>query len=148
MDELEGVIKNGKAVPFSNGKIFVESDRVLEILDRLRATLPEELEGAKQIIANRENIVQSAYSEANDYVAASKDRAIKLVDENEITINAIQKGEAILENASKAAVDIRRDADAYADEVLTHIELVLKRGLEAVLQGKEQLRAPYDEDDY
>ena len=146
MDELESVLKNAKTVPLAKEKVIVERDRILETLDRMRVVLPEELETAKQIIANKENIVQSACVEADDYVAASKDHAAKLIDENEITISAMQKAEAILENAQKTALEIRRDADMYAEEVLTHMEIVLKRGIDAILQGKEQLHNP--DDDY
>jgi phosphatidylinositol kinase/protein kinase (PI-3 family) len=147
VDELEGLIKNSKTVPFSNGKIFVESDRVLEIIDRLRAILPEELEAAKQILANKESVMQSAYSEASDYLAASKERAAKMLDDNEITISALHRSETMLEQARKAALEIRRDAELYADEILTHMEMVLKRGLEAIAASKEQMNESYGDDD-
>jgi hypothetical protein len=147
MDELESLIKGGKAVPFSSGKIFVESDRVLEVLDRLRAIIPEELETAKQIIANKENIMQSAYSEADEYLTNARERSSRMVDDNEITAEALQKSELLLERAQKMAEDVRVDADMYADEVLTHMEMVLKRGLDAVIAGKEQLRASVEYDD-
>jgi hypothetical protein len=37
-------------------------------------------------------------------------------------------------------MEIRRDANEYAEGVLSHMEIVLRRGLEAVTQGKEDIK--------
>lgn len=141
IDEIELLIKESKKFPFSNGKVIVESSRFLDRLDRIRAILPEEFEEAKQLLEQKETIVMSACAEADSYLEASKDKVARLLDQNEITQNAMNVADDIINKSKKVAAEIKKDADDYAEEVLTHMEMVLKRGLEAVIQGKEALRS-------
>lgn len=139
LDELEIMVKEGKKVPLS-GKTMIEPNLFLDRLDRIRAILPEELEHAQLIIEEKEKIKREAYTQAQEYIRESETRASRLLDENEITKNAMQIADEIVAKAEKIADEIRRDADEYAEGVLTHMEIVLRKGLEAVLQGKEELK--------
>ena len=62
------------------------------------------------------------------------------MDENEITRNARQMADEIVARAQQISREIRQDANEYAEGVLTHMEIVLRRGLEAISMGKEELR--------
>ncbi|MGI5911972.1 MAG: hypothetical protein ACOX6E_05270 [Syntrophomonadaceae bacterium] len=139
LDELELMIKGSKKVPFS-GKVMVENHRFLDRLDRIRAILPEELETARLIIQQKERIVSDACAQAEEYMEKSKHHIAQMVDNNEITRNAVKLGDEIVAKAEKMAWEIRKDADEYADGVLTHIEMVLKKGLEAISEGKDQIK--------
>ena len=140
VDELELMIKDSKKIPFISGKVLVESNRFLDRLDRLRAILPEDLETARLVLAEKERIVNEACVEAEEYMETTKDTVARLVDENEITRNAMRMAEEIIAKAEQVAGDIRRDADEYADGILTHMEIVLKKGLEAIGQGKDSMK--------
>jgi BMFP domain-containing protein YqiC len=146
LDELELMIKDSKKVPLSNGKVMIESYRFLDRVDRLRAILPEELETAKLIMSEKERIVQEACAQADEYLEQSKDHVARMVDDNEITRNAMQMGEEIIARAEEMAREIRRDVNEYADGVLSHMEIVLKKGLEAISQGKQEIRDSQEED--
>ncbi|MDD3268777.1 MAG: hypothetical protein PHX14_05600 [Syntrophomonadaceae bacterium] len=140
VDELEHMIKDSKKVPLISSKVLIESHRFLDRLDRLRAILPEDLETARLVLMEKERIVNEACSEAEEYMESTKDTVARLVDENEITKNAMRMAEEIIAKAEQVAKDIRQDADEYADGILTHMEIVLKKGLEAVGQGKESIK--------
>jgi hypothetical protein len=140
LDELEMMIKDSKKMPFSNGKAMIESHRFLDRLDRIRAILPEELETAKILINQKDKIVTEACAEAEKYVEQSKDKAARMVDDNEITRNAMSVAEEIVNKAEQVSMEIRRDANEYAEGVLSHMEIVLRRGLDAVTQGKEDIK--------
>jgi BMFP domain-containing protein YqiC len=146
LDELELMIKDSKKVPLSSGKVMIESHRFLDRVDRIRAILPEELETARLIIEEKERIVKEACAQADDYVEQSRHQVARMVDDNEITRNAMKMGEEIVAKAEEMAKEIRRDANEYADGVLTHMEMVLKKGLEAISQGKDELRESQAED--
>lgn len=53
VEDLESIILNAKQMPFTNKKV-VSEEEVLQIIDELKETLPEELVQSKQIIAERE----------------------------------------------------------------------------------------------
>lgn len=146
LDELELMIKGSKKVPLSNGKVIIESHRFLDRVDRLRAILPEELETARLIMSEKERIVKEACAQADEYMEQSKDHVARMVDDNEITRNAMQMGEEIIARAEEMAREIRRDVNEYADGVLSHMEIVLKKGLEAISQGKQEIRDSQKED--
>ncbi|HBQ26978.1 MAG TPA: hypothetical protein DD791_11340, partial [Syntrophomonas sp.] len=139
-------IKDSKKVPLSSGKVMIESHRFLDRVDRLRAILPEELETARLIMSEKERIVKEACAQADEYVEQSKDHVARMVDDNEITRNAMQMGEEIIARAEEMAREIRRDVNEYADGVLSHMEIVLKKGLEAINQGKQEIRESEEED--
>ena len=146
LDELELMIKGSKKVPLSNGKVMIESHRFLDRVDRLRAILPEELETARLIMSEKERIVKEACAQADEYLEQSKDHVARMVDDNEITRNAMQMGEEIVAKAEEMAREIRRDVNEYADGVLSHMEIVLKKGLEAISQGKQEIRDSHEEE--
>jgi len=146
LDELEIMIKDSKKVPLSSGKVMIESYRFLDRVDRLRAILPEELETARLIMSEKERIVKDACAQADEYLEQSKDHVARMVDDNEITKNAMQMGEEIIARAEEMAREIRRDVNEYADGVLSHMEIVLKKGLEAISQGKQEIRDSQEED--
>ena len=146
LDELELMIKDSKKVPLSSGKVMIESHRFLDRVDRLRAILPEELETARLIMSEKERIVKEACAQADEYMEQSKQHVARLVDDSEITKEAMQMGEEIVARAEEMAREIRRDANEYADGVLSHMEIVLKKGLEAISQGKQEIRDSQEED--
>lgn len=140
LDEMELLLKGSKKMPLSGGKSLVETNRFLDRVDRIRAILPEELETAKIVMAERERIVNEACAEASQYMEQSKTEVARLVDDNEITRNAMNVAQEIIAKGERAAQQIRQDADEYADGVLGHIEFVLRKGLDTVVQGRDQIR--------
>lgn len=147
LDEMELMIRDSKRVPLS-GKTVVEGHIFLDRLDRIRAILPEELQTAKLVLQEKDRIMNDACAHADEVMEESKGRVARLVDENEITKNAMLVAEEIVANAEKVAKEIRRDANEYAAGVLTHMEIVLKKGLDAVVEGKAELNYALEEGDY
>jgi hypothetical protein len=147
LDELELLLKGSRKVPLTGGKSIVETSRFLDRVDRIRAILPEELETAKLIMAEKERIVSEACAEADQYVEHSKHHVARLVDDNEITRNAMAAAEDIIARGEEIALQIRRDANEYADGVLSHMEIVLRKGLETVVQGRDDIREALQNDD-
>jgi len=146
LDEMELLLKGSRKMPLSGGKSLVETNRFLDRVDRIRAILPEELETAKLLLSEREKIVHDAFAEADEYVEQSKSQAARLVDDSEITRNAMSAAEEIIAQGEQVSDQIRRDAEEYADGVLSHVEYVLRKGLEAVVEGRDQLKADIETD--
>lgn len=141
LDELEEMVRFSKKVPLSGGKIMIEKAELMELLDRLRAALPEELDSVRLILSEKDRIIKEACAEADQYIEQSREKALRLIDNSEITQRALQKSDEIIAIANQKSKEIYQDANEYADGVLTHIEMVLKRGLEAISMGKEEVKA-------
>lgn len=140
LDELELLLKQSRVVPFTGGKTLVESHRFLDRVDRIRAILPEELEAARLVLIEKDKIVNEACAEAEQYMEHSKHKVARMVTDSEITKNAMGIAEEIVAKGEQVAREIRQDADEYADGVLSHMEIVLRKGLDAVMEGREQLK--------
>ncbi|CFY04921.1 Uncharacterized [Syntrophomonas zehnderi OL-4] len=147
LDELELLLKGSRKIPLTGGKSLVETNRFLDRLDRIRAVLPEELDTARLIMAEKERIVNEACAEADKYLEHSKDHVARLVDDNEITKNAMSVAEEIVARGEELALQMRQDANEYADGVLSHMEIVLRKGLETIEQGREEIRQILEKDD-
>jgi hypothetical protein len=50
IDQLDELLHNAKSVPLTN-QVRVDRDEVYDLLDQLRATLPEEIAAARAIVA-------------------------------------------------------------------------------------------------
>ena len=144
LDELEAMVKESKKMPFSNTKVVVESDLLLDRVDRLRAVLPEELETARLIMSEKQRIIKEACGQADEDLEQSKDRVARMMDDSEITKSALRMSEEILAKAEEVAREIRAEANEYAENMLNHMEIVLKKGLENISKGKEEIRLEID----
>lgn len=124
LDELEDIIDKGASVPFS-GRCILERDELLDILQELKLKLPEDLKQAKWIKEERQRILQEAQAEADDIIKTVEKKAVSMVDENEITKQAITQGKQIVEHANNEALQIADSAYNYSDNLLETVEKVV-----------------------
>lgn len=72
LDLLYTEIEEAKNAPLSNDRCVVDRDRVLDMIDDVKAEMPVEIKRAKDIVAQR-----------NDYMADAKQKADRLRQEAE-----------------------------------------------------------------
>ena len=66
LDMLEETLEEGTAVPFAAAKRVVDVDRCRDIVDEVRNNLPDELRDSKKIVADREQILKNAQTDADN----------------------------------------------------------------------------------
>ncbi|MBO5364718.1 MAG: ATPase [Clostridia bacterium] len=124
LDELEDIIEKGASVPFS-GRCILERDELLDVLQELKLKLPEDLKQAKWIKEERQRILQEAQAEADELVSSVQKKAVSMVDENEITKQAVIRGKQIIERSTNEAIEIADSAYNYSDNLLETVEKVV-----------------------
>ena len=124
LDELEDIIDKGASVPFS-GRCILERAELLDVLQELKLKLPEDLKQAKWIKEERQRILQEAQAEADEIIKTVEKKAVSMVDENEITKQAIAQGKQIVERANAEAQAIADSAYNYSDNLLETVEKVV-----------------------
>ncbi len=113
IDALEDTIESGGKVPLT-GKRTIDMDRVGDILDRMRAAIPEEIRSAQAIRSRSEGIVTEAVMAAKQIkVSAEKERQSNL-EENSIIQAAHERAKEILARAEEEAEKLRRQGDLSA----------------------------------
>ena len=140
VDRLEQILAESRRVPLT-ANLIVEEDRVFNIIDQMRVSIPEEVKRANRVEAEKERILAQAHEEADRIRELAKQEATELVRRDAIIVSSQQRADAILERARREADMIRSESDAYAMEVLAKLEEDLLRSLSVVRNGLRKLEA-------
>lgn len=138
VEDLESIILNAKQMPFTNKKV-VSEEEVLQIIDELKETLPEELVQSKQIIAEREKILADAKQHADNMIIQAKDYIAKLTEEHELVRQAQERAQQILAHANASSEELKGSSITYAGDVLKYVETTLEKTLFSIQQNRESL---------
>jgi cell division septum initiation protein DivIVA len=140
VDRLEEIFNAGQPVPFLH-RMLVDEDRVLEIIDQMRVSIPEEVKRAQQVLDQRDRIMAKAQEEAARTVQLAKEKADQMVDREALAVQAQGRADQIIQNAKVDAQSIRAEADEYALESLVTLETELGRVLNQVRNGIAKLQS-------
>jgi len=146
LDEVSALVENARAMPMS-ASCVINRGHVLDLLDDVRALLPDSLAQADDVLADREDIVAAARVEADQILAQAQAEARALVSEHEIYRAAVAEADAVRADADAEAVRMRRETDDYVDAKLANFEVALHKTIAAVQKGRDKIRGRADYDD-
>src|SRR3954447_20737017 len=112
VDRLEDLIDEGRHVPFSKSTL-IDEERALELIDQMRISIPEEIEKAARVLAQRDRVLAQANEEATRIVQQAKDRGDEMIDRESMVQAANNRAANIVEQAHQDAEAIMTDADNY-----------------------------------
>jgi cell division septum initiation protein DivIVA len=146
IDRLEELFNESRTVPFTRS-VVVDEDRMLDIIDQMRVTIPEEFKKAQQLAAQKDRILAQAQEEANRIVQLAREKAEQMVEREAVLRSAQNRADQILSQARADAQATRQDADDYVIDSLRHLEGEMSRLQTQVRNGlrkleEERLRAP------
>jgi cell division septum initiation protein DivIVA len=117
IDKLDDLVHNAKPVPLTD-QVRVDKEEIYDLLDQMRATIPEEIKQARWIVKERQEMLAEAKREAERIVKEARERQNQLVSDEEVTKQAERAAEDIIEDARAREREIRLGAEDYADEIL------------------------------
>jgi len=138
IDKLDDAIHNGKPVPLTD-QVRVEREEIYDILDQMRATVPEEIKQARWIVKERQEMLAEAKREAERIIREARDQQELLINQQEVVRLAERQAEDIVEEARSREREIRLGAEDYADDILNTLEVNLQKFTQAVQRGRERL---------
>lgn len=139
LNELEELIEDSTKVPLV-GKVLVDDELILDMIDHIRTALPEEMRQAKIITQERERIMEESQKEAQRVVNEAKDEIAKMAGETEIARQAQGHAREMVEQAQTLSREIKMSAYQFADELLGTLEKNLEKNIMTVRGGREELR--------
>jgi cell division septum initiation protein DivIVA len=139
IDKLDDLVHNAKTVPMT-GTVRVDQEEIYDILDQMRATIPEEIKQARWIVKERQEMLAEAKREAERIVKEARERQRNLIGEQEVTKQAERAAEEIIEDARAREREIRLGAEDYADDILNTLEVNLTKFIAAVQRGRDRLQ--------
>ena len=139
IDRLEELFNESKPFLWSK-KVMVDEERMLDLIDQMRLSIPDEIKESQLVINQKERIIAQSHEEARRTIDLAHDQSKKLVENDQI----VKKAEIIAENIKQKAVDetklIKKEADDYAIQSLEHLETELVRILTQVRNGVTTLK--------
>src|SRR6187455_2639441 len=114
IDKLDDLVHNAKAVPLTD-QVRIDREEIYEILDQMRATIPEEIKQARWIVKERQEMLAEAKRECDRIIQEAR------------------------EHAKRKARETRLEMEDWADSILSTLEVNLDKFLTAVKRGRERL---------
>ena len=118
----------------------VDKEEIYDILDQMRATIPEEIKQARWIVKERQEMLAEAKREAERIIREAREEQIRLIGEEEIVKQAERQADEIIEDARAREREIRLGAEDYADDILNTLEVNLTKFIAAVQRGRDRLQ--------
>ena len=140
VDRLEELFNESRLIPLTHN-VIVDEDRMLEIIDQMRISIPEEVKKAQQVLAQRDRVLAQSQEEANRTIALAKKKGDEFVSRDAIVEAAQSRAEQIIDQARADAEAVRRDADDYIIETLGSLEAELTRLINQARNGIAKLTA-------
>lgn len=128
-------------MPLGADKCVVERDRVMDILDEIKAQLPAEIEESKKLMAAKSEYISSAKREAESIRKVAEEQARKMVDEMEITRLAKTRAQEMMTESERKSVELRKVANDYAADTLKRTEDAISAALEEIRRSRASFRA-------
>ncbi len=134
VDRLEELFNESRSIPFTQS-VIVDEDRMLDIIDQMRVSIPEEIKKAQQILAQRDRILAQSQEEANRTIALAREKSDQAIEQNNVVQAAQSRAEQILLQARADVEATKMEADEYVLETLTRLEMELDRSINQVRNG-------------
>ena len=139
IDRWEELLNESRPLPFTHN-VIVDEDRMLDLIDQMRVSIPEEVKKAQQLLAQRDRLIAQAQEEANRTVNLARDRSTELVERDQVVQAAYAQAEQIKAQAHADGEVIRKEADEYVLESLRQLEMEMERLINQVRNGIRTLQ--------
>jgi hypothetical protein len=144
MDVIERVekaivlVEGARGVPLS-ASCVVHRGELLEILDGVKSSFPQDFFLAQDVIREREIILEEARQSADVLIGHAREEMARMVEQTEIVAAAQLEAKRILAEATDGANAKREEIDGYIDARLATLEVVLNKTLDVVTRGREEI---------
>src|SRR5436309_746866 len=163
VDRLENLIANSKRMPLVN-QIMIKEGDILNIVDQMRTSIPDEIKQARRIIQEKERILAQAQADASTLLARAREETEKAMNRegllraaearsHELVQQAEEHSQAVIRQGEEQNERLKTDADTYVAETLrnlkdhlANIEMDVSRTILSIEKGLESLEIPGGEE--
>jgi vacuolar-type H+-ATPase subunit H len=142
LQQLEELVAEAKSMPLSTS-VLVNREEVLELIQEMRASLPEEIKQARWVVKDREQLLTKARKDAEGIIQQALEEQKKLVAQEEVVKASVREAERVMDEARQQARSIRLEAEDYMDQKLAAFEATLQRTLEQLAAIRESQESQF-----
>lgn len=141
IEELQILLEESKPAFGRNGFVQVDINAALAIIEDIRTDFPSEFAQSRQIVRERQSLLDDAEAEANRMIEDARSQAMTIASEQEIVRISQQQADTIMADARELERQTRAGAEDYADEVFGHVEQSLDALLSNVRRCRDRLNS-------
>jgi cell division septum initiation protein DivIVA len=119
---LGELVNDAWSMPLSGGKVVLERDRLLDLVEEIKAVLPGDLQQARAIVASRNELAAAARRDADAIIRAAEEKAKELVSESAILREARREAKELQQASIAKAKETVAAAEAKARQTITQAE--------------------------
>ena len=146
IDDIEVLIDEAKPARFSPGKIMIEKDVLMTVIEELRKQIPGEIERSHKIILNKDAILEDARVKSQQLIDQNEVVEMAKMRANEIETHAKDTARSVVHNANEEADQIRAGALRYVNEIMEDVQGYVASVKEAQESVFNQLLSALDSD--
>lgn len=139
IDELVLTIQTAKKLPLTE-MVIIEQGKVLELINSIKTILPQEIEAAEKILADKASLIAEARKEATLELEKTAMQKEHILSESEYVKLAEAKAASIIEAANKQAQYYIDSTLEWVDARFLEMEEILQKNLELATAGREELK--------
>lgn len=163
VDRLENLIASSHRIPLTN-QIRIKEVDILNIVDQMRTSIPDEIKQARRVIQEKERILAQAQADASTLLARAREETERAMNREgllraaearsqEMVQQAEEHSQAVVRRAEEQNEQLKTDADTYVAETLRNlkdhlasIEMDISRSILSIEKGLETLEIPEGEE--
>ena len=116
IEDIYEYLDTCKFAAFSNKEsIIVNKDDIYDLLEELKNNIPDEIKHSRQIVQNRDAIIDNAKSTAEALLAKAEEKQGELVEKNEIMQQAYAQAQEVVTQAQSNAIELLNQATSEAN---------------------------------
>ena len=151
IDRLDALVNTSRKMPATRSRL-VDAEKVMELVEQLRLSIPQDIRAAHEVIEKKDNIINQAHIDARRTRGEAEEEFRLRVDQSDILSAARSNAEGLMADAERkvsrmveqAEVESskhRAEADAYIVQTLRNLERELTTVLTTVRKGLNNLGA-------
>lgn len=117
LSEIEEIVDTASGFPLT-GKIMVDSNELLEIVNEIRTCLPDEIKQAQWIKNEHDRILDEAKTEYETIVRDAQNQAEQMVAKDEIMSQARSRSEELMAATEENSRQLKMSTYDYVDGIL------------------------------
>ena len=162
---MDTLISNSVSIP-GTGKALVDREKLLDLVDEMRAAIPDDLQHAQEVLGSREELLAEAKEAAERMRREAEEHFRQRVSQHEVVVAARKQAEELLARGQQQAqaqvargeeelAKRRRELEEYSLGLLRRLEANLntqlgqiRLGIEGLLEKPRRTGIGADEEDH
>ena len=144
IDRLEDLFNESHSVPFTHS-VIVDEDRMLDIIDQMRVSIPDEIKKAEQIINQKERFLAQAQEDAARITNIARERSVKAVRNEDVFKEANETAQQLISSAEEEKRTIKKETNDYIVSSLEEFENQLLLLVKQVQNGIATVKTQTEE---